>query len=136
MSVTPDEIMGEFQAPAGTTHLNGSCVVPEIPKENGTSWVREQPNTTALVFQIPDGTQQPNLVYMSENDRNRLKDYSHSMPTGVYPGKMWKCRWTNLDGSWDWHLMWYGIVPDKPNVCSINHCPIMLYEILRLIKTK
>lgn len=128
----PDEIIGEIQAPAGHKLINGCFVVPSIPKEKSTFWSQPAPST--FVFQIPDGTQEPNLVYMAEKDRAWLKDYSHSMPTGVYPGKMWKCQWTNLDGSIDWHLVWYGIVPDKPEVCSIHHCPILLTEILRLIK--
>lgn len=61
-----------------------------------------------------------------------LGEYSSSMPSGVYDGKMWK----RSDGVYDvdflagggipeWLLMWYGPseVPDK---CSINSRKILL----------
>jgi hypothetical protein len=52
-----------------------------------------------------------------------LPEYSGSMPSGVYPGKMWRRH----DGVFDrkckepiWMLCWYGESPD-PGKCSVNH---------------
>ena len=42
-----------------------------------------------------------------------LKDYSHSTPGGVYPGKMWKRKAKGI-----WYLVWYGVVNN--NCCKIN----------------
>lgn len=45
----------------------------------------------------------------------QLCDYSHSMPTGVYPGKMWKRK----QGE-QWWLCWFGVSKD-PKLCT-NNC--------------
>lgn len=69
---------------------------------------------------------------MTQEDFEKLADYSATIPTGVYEGKMWK----RLDGCYDadflhsggrpeWLLMWYGPSPD-PEKCSINHRKILV----------
>lgn len=40
---------------------------------------------------------------MTRETFDRLAEYSYTLPTGVYPGKMW--RFTRGDRHW---LMWYG----------------------------
>lgn len=51
-----------------------------------------------------------------------LAEYSTTMPSGVYPGKMWRRH----DGSFDprctnpeWLFCWYGRT-DDPEKCSVN----------------
>lgn len=50
-----------------------------------------------------------------------LHNYSTTMPTGVYPGKMWRAF---RGGTW-W-LRWYGIVPGDETVCSCNEREILV----------
>lgn len=57
-----------------------------------------------------------------------LSDYSLSIPTGVYEGKMWRSRQghgTPEGPSGPWQLCWYGS-SDDPDKCSINTRPIRL----------
>lgn len=66
-------------------------------------------------------------AYMTQHVMNDLAEYSSSTPSGVYPGKMWKGHWQDA-----WHLCWYG-ESDQPGMCSTNHCPILLTDILDLL---
>ncbi len=61
-----------------------------------------------------------------------FEDYSTSMPSGVYVGKMW----IRYDGAYDakflagggkpeWLLMWYGPSAD-PTACTINKRTILI----------
>lgn len=51
---------------------------------------------------------------MTEADFESLSEYSTSIPSGVYPGKMWRRQ--QVDG---WYLVWFGECAD-PSKCSIN----------------
>lgn len=53
---------------------------------------------------------------MTEHALSRLLEYSCSMPSGVYPGKMWKLY---DEVKQKWMLRWYGL-SDDPKKCSIN----------------
>ena len=57
---------------------------------------------------------------MSQATCDALKDYSHSQPSGVYPGKMWKLNNERLQGSIQWWLRWFGHSEKGPEFCS-NH---------------
>lgn len=57
---------------------------------------------------------------MMPEDFCLLSDYSHSLPSGVYPGKMWK-----LKHKGDWVLAWYSD-SGNPNHCDINYRTILL----------
>lgn len=54
-----------------------------------------------------------------------LADYSCTMPSGVYPGKMWRCRVKYDDESMGWLLRWYG-ESEKPGYVSNHHRRIIL----------
>jgi hypothetical protein len=65
---------------------------------------------------------------MSRATFESLAEYSTTMPTGVYPGKLWRRH----DGAYDrncapaarrWLLCWYGPVRD-------GKCPIEFREVL------
>ncbi len=58
------------------------------------------------------------IAIMDQSTLQRLHNYSASIPTGVYEGKMWRC--SDGDG---WLLCWYGL-SDDPDKCSINRRPI------------
>lgn len=69
------------------------------------------------------------IAIMDHSTLARLHNYSASIPTGVYEGKMWRCA-TDSGGSQrnyrgDWELCWYG-PSDDPDKCSINRRPIRL----------
>lgn len=55
---------------------------------------------------------------------NGLANYSASLPSGVYPGKMWKAVFN--DGTAQ--LRWYGIVEGRPDICSNNCREILVAE--------
>jgi hypothetical protein len=88
-------------------------MIPEITNEMGRNW--SQPSTSKILV---DDTH----ALMDEATFKELAEYSSSIPSGVYDGKMWKRH----DGIYDkkatthtWMLMWYGPSVD-PEKCSIN----------------
>lgn len=54
-------------------------------------------------------------AYMEESEFNKLCNYSHSQPSGVYIGKCWKGK--DING---WYLAWYGPHPN-PDFVSNNY---------------
>jgi hypothetical protein len=73
-----------------------------------------------------DGTH----ALMSQQTFQQLSEYSATIPSGVYPGKMWRRH----DGIHDptcpasrrrWLLCWYGPAAD-PTICTINMREVLL----------
>jgi hypothetical protein len=60
------------------------------------------------------------IAIMDRSTLSQLSEYSASIPTGAYEGKMWR----RAIGS-DWQLCWYG-PSDDPDMVSINSRPIRL----------
>lgn len=60
-------------------------------------------------------------AYMEESEFNKLYNYSHSQPSGVYIGKCWK----GMDINGEWYLSWYGNHQD-PNLVSNNYRTIII----------
>lgn len=99
--------------------------IPPITDPLGKYW--KQPPADAIVL---DDTH----ALMEQAAFDALLDYSSSIPSGVYDGKMWKRR----DGAYDqafkaaggtpeWLLMWYGPSAD-PNKCAIHSRKIVILE--------
>ena len=68
------------------------------------------------------------IAIMDQSALGLLPEYSTSIPTGVYEGKMWKSRQghgTPGGPAGPWYLCWYGPSED-PDKCSINSRPIRL----------
>ena len=95
--------------------------IPPITDPMGSGW--DQPSRSDIDF--INGR-----AVMTKATFDKLPEYSASLPSGVYEGKMWK----RLDGRHDptarkedirWLLMWYG-PSKKPDQCSINHLPITI----------
>lgn len=59
---------------------------------------------------------------MDKNTFDALPTYNTSTPSGVYAGKMWKCKFMNDK----WQLCWYYDKPEKPDVCGIAYLSIVL----------
>lgn len=90
-------------------------IIPPITDPLGRSW--KQPNPERILL---DATH----AVMDRTTYDALLTYSTSVPSGVYPGKMWKAVFS--DGTAD--LRWFGIVPGRPDVCSNNHRAILVVE--------
>lgn len=98
-----------------------SAAIPPITHPMGKYW--EQPPVESILV---DETH----ALMDIKTFDALHDYSATIPTGAYPGKMWKRH----DGAYDprchpakrtWMLMWYGDHKD-PEKVSINHRKILI----------
>ncbi len=61
------------------------------------------------------------IAIMDRSTLVLLPEYSMSIPTGVYDGKMWRCAL----GHDQWLLCWYG-PSDDPERCFVNRRPIRL----------
>lgn len=57
--------------------------IPPLPKEH-IGW--EAPDRSEILAIDKD------CVLMKQETFDRLLDYTHSQPTGLYPGKMWKAK--------------------------------------------
>lgn len=81
-------------------------VIPAMTDPMGRYW--EQPDRSEILIDAE-------VALMERSTFERLHDYSHSQPTGVYPGKMWRA------GSGDkWFLRWFGFSEKGPAWCSNN----------------
>lgn len=60
---------------------------------------------------------------MPESAFKELPEYSSTMPTGVYAGKMWKAL---NDGQW--YLRWYGHAPLHPGYCTNNQRKLVVLD--------
>ena len=85
--------------------------IPAMTHPLSSAWDQPGAHDLAVYDDIP---------IMDHSTLARLHNYSASIPTGVYEGKMWRCS----DGE-DWLLCWYGPAED-PDKCSINRRPIRL----------
>ncbi|MDE4731390.1 hypothetical protein [Providencia rettgeri] len=90
-------------------------IIPPMTDSLGKHW--KQPNHKNILI---DDTH----ALMSAKDFNLLADYSSSIPSGVYPGKMWKA--TTLGGKA--FLRWFGVVEGRDDVCSNNQREILIVE--------
>lgn len=84
--------------------------IPPMNNPLGSHW--SQPNVQNIDI---DETH----ALMDEKSFNELKDYSGSLPSGVYEGKMWKRKYKG-----SWYLAWYGFA--EGDFCSNNFREILL----------
>ena len=89
--------------------------IPEITDPMGRHW--KQPSKDEILI---DDTH----ALMPQNVFERLSDYSCTMPSGVYAGKMWRRRHDFYDPSKGWMLCWFGHDPE-PGFCSNNFRDIL-----------
>lgn len=69
--------------------------IPQMSDPMGKYWTQPDRNNILI---------DDNHAVMSSHDFITLPEYSCSIPSGVYVGKMWK---SNTRGG-DWFLKWYG----------------------------
>ncbi len=87
-------------------------MIPPITHKLGKYW--DQPDPANIEV---DDTH----ALMEPSDFCHLVDYSHSQPTGLYPGKMWKRK----QGS-GWILCWVTESEKGEDFCTINYRDILL----------
>ena len=75
-------------------------LIPEMTDPLSSYW--HQPPLSEIT--LLDGK-----AVMSQKTFNALPEYSFTVPTGVYEGKIWKCkRGDSSDTGFTWYLRWYG----------------------------
>lgn len=101
--------------------MNETDEIPPMTDPLGAHW--KQPAREEI---LTDGK---NAV-MTKATFAKLAEYSATVPSGVYPGKLWKRH----DGAFDprcepsarrWLLVWFG-VHSLPDRCSINWREILI----------
>lgn len=90
-------------------------MIPPITDELGAYW--QQPPLSDLLV---DETH----AVMTERTLQALAEYSATIPTGVYPGKMWRRAIYSGKTVTGWLLCWYGS-SDWLN-CSVQHREILV----------
>lgn len=86
-------------------------MIPPITSELGKHWT--QPDHRTFLFNDTH-------VAITQKQLDELPEYSYTIPTGVYEGKMWK-RMTTIG----WVLCWYD-VSDDATKCMIKTRVILL----------
>lgn len=97
--------------------------IPDMVHPLSKGWLK-QPNRENIV--IDD-----QYALMSQKDFDTLAEYSTSIPTGVYEGKMWKAhKYELIDDKkvWHWFLCWFGL-SNLPGKVSNNMREILLTDI-------
>jgi len=86
----------------------------------GSSW--SQPKISEILLD-------DEYALMTNESFNKLAEYSFSMPTGVYVGKMWKCdvNWHRKNGDEpSYFLCWFGFSEKGEKFCSNNYRKILI----------
>lgn len=91
--------------------------IPEMTHPLSIAW--DQPNSNKII--VDD-----NHAVMTEQTLMKLKNYSHSTPSGVYEGKMWRSVHEQKNKTFN-YLHWYGFSND-PDKCSHNVRLILLID--------
>lgn len=96
-----------------TTHTRD--VIPAITDPLGKHW--RQPARDRIL--VDDKHAVMDRAALSE-----LAEYSRSMPTGAYPGKMWRCALVADSRADSWLLCWFDYLDDQN--CSIHTREILI----------
>lgn len=91
-----------------------ATVIPEMTHPLSNLW--SQPATDKIVL----GKE---TCMMTEAIFNQLKEYSTTIPTGVYSGKMWRRQHKQNE----WYLCWYGW--EENNEKGEEVCPVHFRKI-------
>jgi len=96
-------------------------MIPPITDPLGQYW--DQPPLTDIAVYN-------DIAIIEKHTLDRLAEYSTTIPTGAYEGKMWKSRQghgTPEGPAGPWYLCWYGPHND-PKMLSINRRPIRVLK--------
>lgn len=91
-------------------------IIPAMTDPRSSAWM--QPDRK-------DITIDDNHAVMYQRDYARLLNYSTSLPTGVYPGKMWRAM-NPSEG--EWYLVWFIENDSVESMCLILSREIIIEE--------
>lgn len=89
-------------------------LIPVMTHPLSKAW--DQPDTNDIL--VDD-----NYALMDQHVFNSLSEYSATIPSGVYAGKMWKRDTGKTIG---WWLCWYIDTPANDGTCTIMHRQIII----------
>lgn len=88
--------------------------IPPMTNPLGKYW--EQPNRSEILIEDES-------AIMLNSTFEKLKNYSHSIPSGVYEGKMWK----SIGKFGRPFLRWYQSIPGNTEMMDIVTVSIIVY---------
>jgi len=97
--------------------ISGEKVIPVMDHPLGRAW--SQPKRQDIII---NATQ----AFISARSFNCLHNYSHSLPSGVYSGKMWKQLTRDKSQVEHWWLCWFVDSTVYPNSCTTNRRKIVI----------
>lgn len=100
--------------------MTAADVVPAIEHPLGRHW--DQPDPKRIVFD------RHGRALMSRRDFEALHNYSTTLPSGVYEGKMWRRQAMTKGEYWNrvpatperWFVCWYDATPGDPATCTVH----------------
>jgi hypothetical protein len=92
-------------------------MIPDMTHPLSSHW--RQPNKDKILVDNE-------VAIMEKETLKKLMEYSMSIPSGAYEGKMWKRKYVNARTNCEeWILYWYG-PSEKEGMVSINERSIIL----------
>ena len=97
----------------GYLSMKGVILIPPMTHELSRYW--DQPPRDSILI---DDTH----ALMTSATLSKLGEYSHSTPSGVYPGKRWKSHRCGK-----WYLRWYAADGDPRGLLTPTREIILIY---------
>lgn len=91
--------------------MNGENIIPKITDKRGMSW--KQPHRRYIEID-------EEYALMTKQTFEGLREYSVTIPSGEYEGKMWEANRGGI-----WYLYWYDH-DDNPSMIKIERREILL----------
>jgi len=98
---------------ATATRTDRATSIPPMTDPLGRYW--KQPDHSEVLVDEEH-------ALMGQGAFDKLRNYSHSIPTGVYAGKMWRTKSGDK-----WYLRWYS-PSDKPEYFDLRTREIIIVE--------
>lgn len=95
--------------------MESKLQIPEMVHPLGKAW--SQPDRSKIKFSF-------GVAWVDQKTFDQLAEYSSSLPSGVYEGKMWRRKYV-VNGFTKNLLCWYD-KSDKPDQCSIKKIDLII----------
>lgn len=114
---------------------NGSVRIPSLDRSN-TSWY--QPNNYDFIVEVDKQYPRTGIVYKAYARQiiiNNLLEYSGTVPSGVYAGKMWRSEYQSLihEGGKLQYLHWYELDKERTDLLNIVSAELIPLEVIALL---
>lgn len=104
------------QPPPTVVHAAPALVIPPMKHQWSKGW--SQPALNEI--DLSNGR----TAVMPLSAFKKLSEYSSSLPSGVYEGKMWRARASCASG---WVLRWFDASPTDPDKCAVREVQIEVH---------